>query len=314
MLTKHQLSRGGPVRQQYGCGVGPLLYLPPMWTLLITVALVLASSAEPRSISQALQTSSVRPPSIDDTALWREWQEWSDTLTHLPPGERSDVEAPYMAWLVSRGVSKEEATARWARINLSRRGSVDRERLYWNVMFKLGSGPDQPLQLLQEAVKGLKPGRALDPGMGRGRNSIYLASIGWDVTGYDNAPDALTAARNYAKHAGVDVKMVLASHDEFDYGVEQWDLIVNAYNYMDPLDPKWPPRLWRALRPGGLIVWQRGGPTVANKPTVANNQYAAQVAAAWKQFRILRLEQPESRSDDWQPNEPFFRAVLKKMP
>jgi len=285
-----------------------------MWTLLISVALVLASSAGPRSISQTLQTSPVRPPSIDDTALWTEWQQWSETLTHLPPGERSTVEAPYTAWLVSRGVSKQEAAARWVRINVSRRGSVDRERLYWNVAFKLGGGPDQPLQLLQETVKGLKPGRALDPGMGRGRNSIYLASIGWDVTGYDIAPDALTAARNYAKQAGVNVNMVLASHDKFDHGVEQWDLIVNAYNYMDPLDPKWPARLWRALRPGGLIVWQFPLLLRNGGPPVANNQYAAQFAAAWKQFRILRLEQPESRSDDWLANEPFIRAVLKKMP
>ena len=103
--------------------------------------------------------------------------------------------------------------------------------------------------------------------------------------------------------------MVLSSHDEFDYVVEQWDLIVNAYNYVDPVDPKWPPRLWRALKPGGLIVWQTGAAGAA-----ASVEYAAQVANAWKQFRILRLEQPEGRSDDWIPNQPFVRVVLKKQP
>ena len=97
-----------------------------------------------------------------------------ETLAHLPPGQRSTIEASYTAWLVSRGVSKEEAAARWSRIAVSRRGSVDRERLFWNVAFKLGAGPDQPLPLLQEAVKDLKPGRALDPGMGRGRETAFI--------------------------------------------------------------------------------------------------------------------------------------------
>jgi SAM-dependent methyltransferase len=280
-----------------------------MRALLITLALVLASSSGSGSIAQTPQASPAQSPSIDDATLWTEFQQWSETLAHLPPGQRSTIEAPYAAWLVSRGVSKDEAAARWSRITVSRRGSVDRERLFWNVAFKLGGGPDRPLRLLQEAVKDVKPGRALDPGMGRGRNSIYLASIGWDVTGYDNAPDALTAARNYAKQAGVTIKLILASHDEFDYGVEQWDLIVNAYNYVDPVDPKWPARLWRALKPGGLIVWQTGAAGAA-----ASVEYAAQVANAWKQFRILRLEQPEGRSDDWIPNQPFVRVVLKKQP
>ena len=46
----------------------------------------------------------------------------------------------------------------------------------------------------------------------------------------------------------------------------------------------------------------------------ASVEYAVQIANAWKQFRILRLEQPEGRSDDWIPNQPFVRVVLKKQP
>ena len=31
----------------------------------------------------------------------------------------------------------------------------------------------------------LKPGTALDVGMGQGRNALFLARQGWDVTGFD---------------------------------------------------------------------------------------------------------------------------------
>jgi len=277
-----------------------------MRVLVLLLALVLLPKTGEELLAQPPQGTSPEARSVDDATLWAEWKEFSEALAHLPPGQTSTMEDAYAAWLASRKVSRDDALARFARINESRRGSVERERLYWNVAFKLGRGPNQPLRILQETVQGLRPGRALEPGIGRGRNSIYLASIGWDVTGYDNAPDALTAAENYAKQAGVTLKTMLASHDDFDFGVERWDLIVNAYNYMDPLDPKWPERLWRALKPGGLIVWQHGGPV--------DTEYASRLATAWKRFRMLRFEQPETLRDDWQPNRPYVRWLLKKVP
>ncbi len=39
--------------------------------------------------------------------------------------------------------------------------------------------------LLVSAVTGRKPGRALDVGMGQGRNAVFLAVEGWNVTGFD---------------------------------------------------------------------------------------------------------------------------------
>ena len=56
----------------------------------------------------------------------------------------------------------------------------------------------KPNRLLTEAVQGVKPGAALDVGMGQGRNAVWLATRGWQVTGFDVAGEGLRLAREQA--------------------------------------------------------------------------------------------------------------------
>ncbi len=106
-----------------------------------------------------------------------------------------------------------------------------------------------PNAFLTEVVKGLKPGRALDIGMGQGRNSVYLAKLGWDVTGLDISERGMELARKSAEAAGVRIATIKASMDDFDYGVGQWDLIVATYEGVS-----WLEAAAKGLKPGGFIV------------------------------------------------------------
>jgi len=54
---------------------------------------------------------------------------------------------------------------------------------------------------LFEFIKNNPPGRALDIGCGTGTNVITLARAGWQVTGIDFAPRAITLARQKLKHS-----------------------------------------------------------------------------------------------------------------
>lgn len=56
---------------------------------------------------------------------------------------------------------------------------------------------------LAEGPSQLPPGRALEVGCGTGVESVYLAAHGWDVTGVDMVPRALSIARRRAAQAGV---------------------------------------------------------------------------------------------------------------
>jgi SAM-dependent methyltransferase len=70
-----------------------------------------------------------------------------------------------------------------------------RER--WNREFERGTPTlrTAPSKLLIEVTQGRKPGTALDLGMGQGRNAIYLAGQGWDVTGVDISDVAVEQAK-----------------------------------------------------------------------------------------------------------------------
>ncbi len=79
----------------------------------------------------------------------------------------------------------------------------------YRVLYRLGITPWDRGEMspeLVELVEGpnpLPPGRALDLGCGRGRQSIYLARKGWRVTGVDYVARALETARRRAADAGV---------------------------------------------------------------------------------------------------------------
>jgi SAM-dependent methyltransferase len=243
----------------------------------------------------------------DDAALWSHYEAWVGKLTMIKPGESKSMAEVYVAQLIAEGMSKEEATKRYQRINVIRRESSAREMVYWNGAFKLGGGPDAPLQLLQETVRHLKAGKVIEPGMGRGRNAIWLAGLGWDVTGYDIAKDALAVAQANATRAGVKITTLEGNHDTFDFGTNQWDLILCAYCYMQIDDTRWPAAFGKALKPGGVVVFQT---------SLNPRRSVLELATLWKDFQILRAEDLDAGMEmsDWPPSRmnPTARLVARK--
>ena len=151
----------------------------------------------------------------------------------------------YRAHLLKGGLSPGEAD-RILRLALAH----DEGALYDKVY---SGGPEfktEPNRLLMDAVDGRKPGRALDVGMGQGRNALAVARLGWDVTGFDVSAVGLAKARVAAAAQGVTINAVHASDEEFDFGRDRWDLIALLY----AIEKRSVFRVKSALRPGGLVV------------------------------------------------------------
>ena len=69
--------------------------------------------------------------------------------------------------------------------------------------------PPPELVAVMEGKDRLQPGKALDLGCGTGTNSIYMAQHGWEATGVDFVPRAVTAARRKASAAGVSPRLIV---------------------------------------------------------------------------------------------------------
>lgn len=140
-----------------------------------------------------------------------------------------------------------------------------------------------PSAYLVRAIAGRTPGTALDVGMGQGRNALYLASQGWKVTGYDLSEGGMAAAQAEAVRRKLDIQTVRASHDDFDYGVGRWDLIVMAYAATNMEDQRFLQRVRDSLKPGGIVVVEQFN-AAPDKPT---NKGPAN--ALFKSFEGLRV-------------------------
>lgn len=149
-----------------------------------------------------------------------------------------------------RKLKADGLTEQAAESNIRLVTAYDEAELYDQVY----SGPPkfntQPNDFLVDAVAHLPPGDALDVGMGQGRNSIYLASRGWRVTGFDVAEVGLRKARAEAARLGLSLTAVHAADEEFDFGRDRWDLIVIIY----AIEKRSVYRVRQALKPGGIVL------------------------------------------------------------
>jgi len=124
----------------------------------------------------------------------------------------------------------------------------------WDERYRQGrTMPDEPAALLVENPSLLpKSGKALDIAMGTGRNALYLASLGFQVTGVDLSAVAVEKCRQKAERLGLPIEALVADLEHHPLPSEEYDLIVNFYYLQRSLSP----RIVAALKPGGVLVFE----------------------------------------------------------
>jgi SAM-dependent methyltransferase len=125
------------------------------------------------------------------------------------------------------------------------------EQQRWNGYLKTSNFNHKPNQTLVDAVKGRKPGTALDVNTGQGRNAIFLATQGWKVTGVDIADQGLAMAREDAAKLKVKLETVQSEIEKYDLGKDKWDLVTMIYAGNDATLLE---RIKPSVKKGGLFV------------------------------------------------------------
>jgi SAM-dependent methyltransferase len=169
---------------------------------------------------------------------------------------------------------------------------------------------EEPNVLLMETVKRLIAGKALDLGMELGRNSIYLAMNGWEVTGVDMADETSTLGLMEASKNKVNIAALERPIQSYDIGINEWDLIVHVYKGC--FNDSRISRISKALKPGGILVFEffhREAGVEMKKPTYGCEtnsikrtieqvgefnilSYAEETALAdygWKNYKLVKL-------------------------
>jgi len=113
--------------------------------------------------------------------------------------------------------------------------------------------PDaDPEPFLDEKCGQTHPGRALCLAAGSGRNAVYLAERGWEVTAVDISASGVAWCRELAVRREVQLTALQTDLLDYDMGKECYDLITSFYYYQPELFP----RVRDALRPGGQFILQ----------------------------------------------------------
>ncbi len=113
----------------------------------------------------------------------------------------------------------------------------------------------RPNDFLASVVDRLPMGRVLCLAEGEGRNAVYLAEQGFEVTAVDSSAVGLDKARKLAGQRGVHIETIVADLAHYEIIPESWDAIVAIFCHL-------PPPLRRVvhaqavagLRPGGAFV------------------------------------------------------------
>lgn len=175
-----------------------------------------------------------------------------------------EVLKAYREQLAGKGMAQAEAEWRVGVVRDAIRAMpVEFTAVHFDRIYSASNPPFrlEPSQFVARIAEGLKPGTALDVAMGQGRNAIYLARKGWNVTGYDISEQGIEIAQSHAREQGLTLRTVRATHDEFDYGKDRWDLIVETFAFTNLSDAAYRKRLLDSLKPGGVLLIEGfGGP------------------------------------------------------
>jgi 2-polyprenyl-3-methyl-5-hydroxy-6-metoxy-1,4-benzoquinol methylase len=92
----------------------------------------------------------------------------------------------------------------------------------------------QPNQFFKAMLDRLTPGRLLLPAEGEGRNAVYAARNGWQVTAVDFSAEACRKAQELAQSYGVSLTYEVEALEDFSPKEADFDLIGLVFTHLPP--------------------------------------------------------------------------------
>lgn len=130
------------------------------------------------------------------------------------------------------------------------------DQRYGEPGYAYGTEPNE--FLAEQAPKLFKAGdKALCLAEGEGRNGVYLAGLGLDVTGVDGSAVGLIKAQALASQRGLKIRTVHADLAAYDLGESAWDAVISIWAHVpSQLRRRLHAATVKALKPGGIFLME----------------------------------------------------------
>ncbi len=112
-----------------------------------------------------------------------------------------------------------------------------------------------PNVFFAEQIRDLKPGKMLLPFEGEGRNAVWAARLGWEVTCFDLSSAGQEKALKLAEQEGVSIKYQVCDFRDFEWPQQHYDLIMLCYAHLPPDERTLlHSRIMTSLEIGGILL------------------------------------------------------------
>lgn len=173
---------------------------------------------------------------------------------------------------------------------------MKRESNYWDDAYKKGVHWEEGHSKgAEEFSKMLKPKSSiLDIGCGSGRDSIFFAKNGFDVTGIDISEEAISKAKAAAEKQKLKIRFDPMSAEKISFGNETFDGIYsNAVLHFTELK-KSGDEIYRILKKNGLSFLSIILTTKYPQTNEIVKRYSReQIISAFSKFKILKQDETE---------------------
>ena len=113
----------------------------------------------------------------------------------------------------------------------------------------------EPNAFLESEADRIPRGRVLSLAEGEGRNAVFLADLGYEVTAVDSSSVGLAKAERLAVERGVSITTIQADLADFEIEPGVWKGIVSIFCHLPPvIRTALHERCLRGLAPGGVFV------------------------------------------------------------
>ena len=114
----------------------------------------------------------------------------------------------------------------------------------------------EPNLLFSKQIQSLQPGRALDVACGEGRNAIWLAEQGWDVTAVDFSETGIAKGKQIAEKRGVHLNWIVEDVSVWQLPENEFDLVAILYLHTDSKErQRWLSNAIRSVKDNGTFIY-----------------------------------------------------------